>query len=122
MHTIKILIVDDNAIIHDLFKEFFESRGCSAEIAQNGREGVDKYREIKPDVVLMDMQMPVMNGYESSKGIKNIDPAAKILMVTGHPDDPLATKSLREGYVRTIIPKPFNLNSLFQEISNTLAA
>jgi two-component system chemotaxis response regulator CheY len=122
MHTIKILIVDDNVIIHELFREFFEGRGCSAAIAQNGREGVEKYREIRPDVVLMDMQMPVMNGYESSKGIKTIDPDAKILMVTGHPDDPLATKSLREGYVRTIIPKPFNLKNLFQEIHNTLAA
>jgi len=66
--------------------------------------------------------MPVMNGYESSKGIKSFDPAAKILMITGHPDDPLATKSLREGFVRTIIPKPFNLKNLFQEISETLAA
>jgi len=122
MNSIKILIVDDNEIINEMFKEYFEAHGCSAEIASNGREGIAKYNALKPDVVLMDMQMPVMNGYESSKGIKNLDPDAKILMVTGHPDDPLAAQSLREGYVRSIIPKPFNLNSLFQEINNAIAA
>ncbi|MEI6126812.1 MAG: response regulator [Pseudomonadota bacterium] len=121
MNTIKILLVDDNDHILDIFKEFFESKGDITEAAKNGREGVDKYRTLRPDIVLMDMQMPVMNGYESSKGIKNLDPNAKILMVTGHPNDPLAEKSLLEGYVTTIVPKPFNLNSLFQMV-HSLAA
>jgi two-component system, chemotaxis family, chemotaxis protein CheY len=118
----KILIVDDNDHIHAIFKEYFESHGYSAETAQNGLEGVDKYRTVKPDLVLMDMQMPVMNGYESSKGIRTLDPQAKILMVTGHPDDPLAVQCLREGYVNTIISKPFNLQNLFQVVNLTLAA
>lgn len=122
MGSIRILIVDDNEAIHELFREYFEAQGCSADTACNGQEGIRKYRETKPDVVLMDMRMPVMNGYEASKGIKGFDPAAKILMVTGHPEDPLATKSLREGYVQSIIPKPFNLKNLFQEINNLVTA
>ena len=92
MHTKKILIVDDNHTVHSIFKEFFEINGYFAETARNGKEGVDKYRDLLPDVVLMDMQMPVMNGYESSKGIKTFDPRAKIVMVTGCPQDPLAKK------------------------------
>ncbi len=122
MKNITILIVDDDGDIHDLFKQYFEALGCSAEIARNGREGVAKYRDLHPDVVLMDVRMPVMNGYESSRGIKQIDPDAKIIMVTGYPDDPLAARSLQEGYVRSIIPKPFNLKVLLQTITATVAA
>lgn len=122
MSVPKILIVDDNTIINEMYKEYFESCGCSAEIACNGQEGVVKYCAVKPDVVVMDMQMPVMNGYESSKSIKGYDPNAKILMVTGYPEDPLAAQSLREGYVRSVIPKPCNLNNLFQTIRDLLAA
>ncbi|MFC1591286.1 response regulator [Thermodesulfobacteriota bacterium] len=116
----KILIVDDNNVVHEIFKEYFEANGFMAEIAVNGQEGVDKFRNMQPDVVLMDVQMPVMNGYESSKGIKTMNPNAKIVMVTGHPGDPLAKKSLHEGYVDTIIPKPCNLSNLFQKVHNTL--
>jgi two-component system chemotaxis response regulator CheY len=122
MNAKKILIVDDNDTIYGLFKDFFEAKGYFAEIAHNGLEGVNKYRILKPDVVLMDLQMPVMNGYESSKGIKNYDPNAKIVMLTGYSQDPLAKKSLREGYVSTVIPKPCNLNNLFQMVTHTLTS
>ena len=126
MHTAaapakKILIVDDNASINELFKEYFECMGYAAEVARNGQEGVEKYKSVCPDIVLMDMQMPVMNGYESSKGIKTYDPQAKILMVTGHPFDRFACKSLAEGYVKTIIPKPCDLDRLHTAVCNTLA-
>ncbi|MCX8043434.1 MAG: response regulator [Desulfobacterota bacterium] len=120
--SMTILIVDDNEAIHELFQEYCTAQGYCAESARNGEEGLAKYCAIKPDIVLMDMRMPIMNGYEASKGIKSVDPDAKILLVTGHPEDPLATKSLAEGYVRTIIPKPFTLGMLFQEINRTLAA
>ncbi len=122
MDTKKILIVDDNCLLHEAIKEYFEFMGYYAETAENGLEGIKKYSSLQPDIVLMDMQMPVMNGYESSKGIKDIDPQAKILMFTGHIKDPLAEKSLHEGYVTTIIPKPCDLDNLLQMVTHTLAA
>ncbi len=120
MATKKILIVDDNANINDLYKEYFEAKGYCAEIAENGREGIEMYRSLKPDIVLMDVQMPVMNGYESSKGIKHLDPQAKILMVTGHPNDPLAEKSLLEGYVTSVMSKTCALHNLFDLVNYTV--
>jgi len=121
MNIKRVLIVDDNTMIHELFKEYLESQGLKADIASNGQEGIEKYRECKPDVVLMDMQMPVMNGYEASKNIKHLDPKAKIYVVTGFPDDPLVVKTLAEGYVQTVIPKPCNLTTLFQKLQSTLS-
>ena len=122
MEQKKILIVDDNHLLHRVFKEFFENMGYEAQTAENGLEGLDKYRSFQPDIVLMDVQMPVMNGYESSREIKNINPDAKIIMVTGHTLDPLAAKSVSEGYVKTIVPKPCTLKSLFRVVVHALAA
>jgi two-component system chemotaxis response regulator CheY len=116
----KILIVDDNPPIQELFKEFFEDRGFTAAVARNGSEGIEKYKAMQPDIVLMDVRMPVMNGYESSKGIKNFDPLAKILLVTGHPSDQLARKSLAEGFVASILPKPCALENLYARVCSTL--
>ncbi len=121
MATKSILIIDDNSSLNELFKDFFEAKGFCAHIAQNGQEGVEKYRQMNPDIVLMDVQMPVMNGYISSKGIKHFDPGAKILMVTGYPDDPLARKSLDEGFVEYVVSKPCDLNMLYKAV-NTIAA
>lgn len=116
----KILIVDDNTSLHEIYKEFFETKGYAAFSAQNGREGLLKYCSDKPDIVIMDARMPEMDGYESSKHIKSIDPNAKIVMVTGHPYDPLATKSLSEGYVSSVTAKPCNLNTLYTLIDKTV--
>lgn len=118
----KILIIDDSDSIHFLYKDFFESKGYRAETAENGLEGMNKYRLLRPDVVLMDVQMPVMNGYESSKGIKALDPDARILMVTGYTLDPLAARSLREGYVSHVLEKGWNLDALFKTVVQVLAA
>ena len=68
----------------------------------------------------MDLQMPVMNGYESSKSIKDFDPQAKILLVTGHPNDQLVKQSLNEGYASVVIAKPCDLNHLNTAVSQAL--
>ena len=122
MSVKKILIIDDNQTLHELFRDFFENMGYQAETAENGCEGIEKYCTMKPDIVLMDIQMPVMNGYESSQGIKFFDPDAKIVMLTGFPQDPLAEKSLKEGHVLSVLNKPCDLQNLFQEVSSSLSA
>ncbi len=122
MASKKILIIDDNKPLHDLFRDFFQNMGYQAETADNGCEGIEKYCAMKPDIVLMDIHMPVMNGYESSMGIKCFDPKAKILMITGFPHDPLAEKSLNEGHVLSVLIKPFDLKNLFKRVNSTLSA
>lgn len=117
----KILIIDDNKPLHDLFRSFFQKMGYEAETADDGCEGIEKYCRMKPDIVLMDIHMPNMNGYESSAGIKFFDPDAKIIMLTGFPHDPLAEKSLAEGHVLSVLNKPCNLKSLYSTIAGSLS-
>lgn len=118
----KILIVDDNEQIRDLFKDFLEAKGYRIQRARNGLEGIRKYKISKPDVVLMDGEMPVMNGYESTKGIKRLDPKAKIVMITGSPHSLIVKKTLSQGYIATVIQKPCDLNNLLQTVSSILMA
>ncbi len=119
-HT-KILIVEDESTVSQFLIDLLEMRGFqSIECARNGREGVEIYLSYKADLILMDVDMPVMNGYEASKAIKTIDPEANIILMTGKPNGKWAIRTLAEGLVTTILCKPFVFEELFQAIDLTL--
>jgi DNA-binding NarL/FixJ family response regulator len=98
----RILLVDDyhlaRAVIRSLL-DGYDFRICAE--AQNGREAVEKVVELKPDVVLLDINMPVMNGIQAAVEIRRIAPATKIVFVTNH-DIPIvvdATRNVADGFV-----------------------
>jgi CheY-like chemotaxis protein len=108
-----ILIVDDDLGVLSTLSEILEMEGYST-VAQavNGLEGLEKYKELRPDLVLMDMDMPVMDGYESSREIKAFDPGANILVLTGNPTAIQAQKTLEEGYAAILLKKPVKWDEL----------
>ena len=117
----KILIVDDEALLSEMLFEALQTQGyINLEKASNGLEGLEKYKEFSPDLVLMDIEMPVMDGYESSSKIKSFDPDARILVLTGNPADSKARKTLEEGIALTLLKKPTPLSSLFASINFAL--
>ena len=119
----KILIIDDERPISDLMYELLQSEGYSnVERASNGLEGLEKYKAFLPDIVIMDMQMPVMDGYESCCKIKSFDPTARILVLTGNPGDSKATKTVKEGYALSLLKKPIRLKDLSRLIRENLPA
>jgi DNA-binding NtrC family response regulator len=121
MDDTKILVVDDEGSISLFLMNLLEMRGFrSIECAGNGREGVEKFLSSGADIVLMDVDMPVMNGYEASKAIKTIDPEANIILMTGRPNGKWAIQTLAEGLVSTILIKPFVFDEVIQAIDFTL--
>ena len=117
----KILIVDDEARLSELLYEALQTQGyTNLERASNGLEGLEKYKEFSPDLVLMDIEMPIMDGYESSSKIKSFDPGARILVLTGNPTNIKARKTLEEGIALTLLSKPLKLTKLFQTIQKNL--
>ena len=68
---IKVLIIEDNADLSEMFKTAFEAKGYDAQISLNGIDGITKAAEWKPDVILLDIMMPQMNGYEVLSALKN---------------------------------------------------
>jgi two-component system chemotaxis response regulator CheY len=105
MEPRKILIVDDEPALSALLCEALELEGpYRVDKASNGLEGVEKYKEFSPDLVIMDMNMPVMNGYDSSRKIKSYDQDARILVLTGNPSDVQAKKTIKQVKVKNFTP------------------
>jgi len=121
MRETKILIVDNEISVRKFLRDLLEVRGFhSIELARNGQEGVEIYLSSGADIVLMDIEMPVMNGYEASKLIKSADPNANIIIMTGRPNGPLAIRTLAEGYALTLFSKPFVFKDLFETIDRII--
>ncbi|MBI4826417.1 MAG: response regulator [Nitrospirae bacterium] len=113
----KILIIDDNEKNRKLFKVILESRGYETVEADNGKEGIRLARETKPLLVLMDIQMPGMDGIEAAKRLKSEDETAGIpvIAVTSY-----AMKGDREKFLETgftdYVSKPIDVNEFIAAI------
>jgi len=104
----KVMIVDDSRTSRKMLREMLERNGHTVVAeAANGEEGYLKYREMRPDVVTMDITMPVMDGIEALSLIKKIDPAAKVLMITAAGQKEKMLESIKRG-AEEFIMKPFN--------------
>ena len=119
----KVLVVDDEKTLSELIMESLILLGdYNVERAFNGREALEKYKSFFPDIVIMDVEMPIMDGYESSSQIKSFDPDARILMLTGNPSDLRAHRTIKEGIALTLLQKPVKLIDLNRTISENLSA
>lgn len=107
-----ILIVEDDNDLCGIYKEILELYGFDVKIAVNGLEGVEKFKETKPSLVIMDADMPVLNGYKAFKQIKEIDNNAQVIIVTGFVgNEPRSIQAIKEGLIK-IISKPIGVNDL----------
>jgi two-component system chemotaxis response regulator CheY len=103
----KVLIVDDAAFMRMLLKDIVTKAGFEVVgEASNGKEAVEKYKELKPDVVTMDITMPEMNGIEAVKEIKKMDPNANIIMVSAMGQQAMVIEAIQAG-AKDFIVKPF---------------
>jgi two-component system nitrate/nitrite response regulator NarL len=99
MKTTKILIVDDHEVVRDGLKNILTSLEniAVAGEAGNGEDAVKMYSSLKPDLVIMDISMPGMNGIEATRVIKEKDPDAKILILTMHDNQEYLNQIIRSG-------------------------
>ncbi len=102
-----VLIVDDSRTSRKMMRNMVEAAGFTvADEAVNGREGIDKYKELKPDLVTMDITMPILDGVESMKGILEFDPKAKVVMVTAVGQQNKVIQCIKDGAF-DYITKPY---------------
>ena len=89
LKTISVLLADDHAIVRQGLSALLNTDGHFAIVGQarTGREAVDMARTLRPDVILMDIAMPVLNGLEATRQILAADPTAKIVILSAHSDD-----------------------------------
>ena len=90
----KILVIDDERPTLSMFRLFLEAYGYEVFTADNGGEGIELFRKHRMPIVLTDIKMPGMDGIEVLQKIKEIDPAAEVIIITGHGDMDLAIQAL----------------------------
>jgi DNA-binding NtrC family response regulator len=113
----KILAVDDEAPIRDILKKgLSQMGGFSVEVAQNGREAIEKIENDVFDLVLTDMKMPEMDGLELLKTIKGTWPDMMVIMITAYGSIDAAVEAMKMG-ANDYITKPIDFNELFIHIS-----
>jgi CheY-like chemotaxis protein len=114
----KALVVDDEPAFCEVLRDFLVEKGYHVVVASDGDEAIRLYKQDRPDVVLMDMQMPGKNGLETLRELKALDPETAIVMFSAAVDFETVQKAKAEGAF--FINKPVNFHSLELAIATKL--
>ncbi len=115
-----VLIVDDALFMRMMIRDILSKDGFEVVgEAENGVEAVERFKEMKPDLVTMDIVMPEMDGIEAVKQIMKIDPDAKILMCSAMGQQPLVVEALEAG-AKDFIIKPFQPSKVIEAVEKAL--
>jgi DNA-binding NarL/FixJ family response regulator len=117
-HT--ILIADDSLFIREALCKFFEQddfRVCGE--AENGKEAIDKAQELHPDLILLDLSMPVMNGLEATRVLKRMMPEVPVIIYSAYPDSS-TEKAARSVGVCALVSKSENISVLLGKAHSAL--
>ncbi len=115
-----ILICDDAAFMRMMIKDILVKNGYNiAAEAENGIKAVEKYNETKPDLVLMDITMPEMDGIQALKQIKAADPNASVVMCSAMGQQAMVIESIQSG-ARDFIVKPFQPDRVLEAVKKAV--
>ena len=115
-----ILICDDAAFMRMMIKDILTKNGYNvAGEAENGAKAVEKYNELKPDLVLMDITMPEMDGIQALKKIKETVPGAMIIMCSAMGQQAMVIESIQSG-AKDFIVKPFQADRVLEAVKKVV--
>jgi len=116
----KILIIDDLPFMRKVIREILEgTRLFRIEEASNGLEGLHRYREVKPDLVLLDIVMPVLDGISTLERLIKMDPKARVVMCSALGQEELIVRAIRLG-AKDFVVKPFHPHRLVTAVHRLL--
>ena len=115
-----ILICDDAAFMRMMIKDILTKNGYNiAGEAENGLKAVEKYNEVKPDLVLMDITMPEMDGIQALKKIKEVDGGALVIMCSAMGQQAMVIESIQSG-AKDFIVKPFQADRVIEAVKKVI--
>jgi two-component system chemotaxis response regulator CheY len=115
-----LLVVDDAAFIRMRCSKLLVDSGYDVVEAENGLQAVQKYREVRPAGVLLDITMPEMDGLTALKEIKKIDPNARVAMVTAIGQQAMVIEALKSG-AKDFVLKPFQAERVLAAVKKLLS-
>ena len=107
----RILVIDDDEIIRDSCKQIISEQNYQVELANNGYAGLQKINEMKPDLILIDLKMPGLDGMTLIDKIHHLDSKIIMIVITGYPTIESAVEAIKLG-AYDFLPKPFTPNEL----------
>ncbi|MDZ4064638.1 MAG: response regulator [Coriobacteriia bacterium] len=114
-----ILVVDDAAFMRMMIRDILAKEGYVIHEAVNGRDAVEKYGEVRPDLVTMDITMPEMNGLEALREIRSGDSSARVLMVSAMGQQKMIAEALESGAMDFLV-KPFQPTKVLETVKKCL--
>ena len=115
-----ILICDDAAFMRMMIKDILTKNGYNiAGEAENGLKAVEKYNETKPDLVMMDITMPEMDGIQALKAIKGNSPDANIIMCSAMGQQAMVIEAIQSG-AKDFIVKPFQAERVLEAVKKVI--
>ncbi len=115
-----ILICDDAAFMRMMIKDILTKNGYNvAGEAENGLKAVEKFKEVNPDLVLMDITMPEMDGIQALKEIKKADPGALVIMCSAMGQQAMVIESIQAG-AKDFIVKPFQAERVIEAVKKVV--
>lgn len=118
----RIVLADDHEVVRQGVRRFLETQP-SLEIcaeAANGQEAVEKTLSLKPDIVILDLSMPVMNGVEAARQIRQLVPSAKIIVFSMHDFAQLA-ETVKQAGADAYVSKSSRVDKLYEAIRDVLS-
>src|SRR4051812_22639538 len=99
MQPIRVLICDDHNLFAEGIKAILRDESTVEVVgeARDGRQAIERVKDLRPDVILMDVQMPDLSGFEATRRIQESDPTVKVLMLTMHEEEELVVRCLEAG-------------------------
>jgi len=119
MAEARVLVVDDEYLIRWTLQQKMEKAGYEVFVAETGEEGIQKIKEEAPDIVLLDIKMPGMDGYEVLEEAVKIDPGLVVIMITAYEDIGGVVRAMRLGAFDYII-KPFDFDKILISVQKSL--
>jgi CheY-like chemotaxis protein len=116
---LKILVVDDDENIREVLSDLLLLEGYEILLAEDGEQALLIFEEILPDVVITDLGMPGISGWEVARRIKSKDPSKKVIVISGW-GATLQKDQLEENYVDQVLPKPFHLEQVKKIIAEVM--
>ncbi len=116
---LRILVVDDNEDLLKTLSLILKRSGFDVEMASDGYTAVDRYMHGDYNLTLMDVDMPGLNGVEAFRLIRQKDPAASVILMTGHSDDDLIKLAVDEG-AHCVLFKPMHIDKILNTIKDAV--
>lgn len=115
----KVLVTDDAAFMRMMLKDILSKEGYEVFEAVNGKDLLEKYQTINPDIVTLDITMPEMDGIVAVKALKKIDPNAKVVMCSAMGQQAMVIEAIQSG-AKDFIIKPFDKDRVITAIKKVL--